>query len=77
MSRDAALAAFDLDEHADGRFVDRDDAVVEREFLAVLLVAEPDVESQLFEHAQQQVAVADDGLELFAHLDDARAAPGP
>src|SRR5438876_5743445 len=48
--RDAAIAAFDFNKHADRRFVDRDDAVVECELLAVLLVAEPDVEAELAEN---------------------------
>ena len=69
---DAVLAAFDLDEDADRRFVDRDDDVLVRELLAVLLVAEPDVQAELLEHAQQHLAVADDGLELLAHFHDAR-----
>ena len=75
--RDALLAAFDLDEDADRRLVDRDDDVLVRELLAVLLVAEPDVEPELLEHAQQHLAVADDGLELLAHLHDRRAGPAP
>src|SRR6478609_5415656 len=59
---DSAFAAFDLDEHADGRFVDRDDAVVDGEFLAVLLVAKPHAESERLENAQRQRPVTDDGL---------------
>ncbi len=43
---DAAVAAFDLDERADRCFVDRDDHLVERELLAVFLVAEPDAKSR-------------------------------
>ena len=62
------LAAFDFDERADRRFVNRDRDVLVRKLLAVLLVAEPHVEAELFEHVQQQQAVADDGLHLFAKL---------
>jgi len=65
---DALLAPFDLDEHADRRLVDRDDHILVREFLAVLLVPEPHVQPQLFEDAQQHRAVADDGFELLAQL---------
>ena len=36
----------------DGRLVDSDDHVVERKFLAVLLVPEPHVETQLLEDAE-------------------------
>src|ERR1051325_3833846 len=68
----AVRAALDLDERPDRRFVDCDDHVVERELFAVLLVAEPHVEPELFEHAQQHGAVADDGLELVAHFQDRR-----
>src|SRR4029077_20026292 len=46
---DALLAAFDLDERPNRRLVNRDDHVVFRELLAVLLVAEPDVKAELFE----------------------------
>ena len=65
---DALLAAFDFDERADRRFVDRDRDVFVRELLAIFFVAEPHAEAELFEHVQQQQAVADDGLELFAKL---------
>src|SRR6185436_15437550 len=69
---DARFAALDLDEHADRRLVDGDDDVLVREFLAVLLVAEPDVEAQFLEDPQQQPAVADHRLELVADLHLAR-----
>src|SRR5438552_3333987 len=65
---DAAIAAFDFDKHTDRRLVDRDDAVVEREFLAVLLIPEPDVKTELAQNAHQDGAIADDGLHLFAHF---------
>ena len=60
--------ALDLDEHADRRFVDRDDDVFVRELLAVLLVPEPDVQPELLENLQQDLAVADERLDLFAQL---------
>ena len=50
---DALFAAFDLDERADRRLVERDGDVLGRELLAVLLVAEPDVQPELLEHALQ------------------------
>ena len=65
---DRPLAAFDLDERADRRLVERDRGVLGRELLTELLVPEPDVETQRLEHARQHVAVADDGLVLFASL---------
>ena len=34
----------------------------------LLLVAEPHVEADLFEHAEQHLAVADDRFQLFAQL---------
>src|SRR5262249_5717546 len=65
---DALIAALDLDEHADGRFVDRHDHVLVRVLLPVFLVPEPDVEAQLLEDAEEQLAVAHDGFELVAQL---------
>ena len=74
---DRVFAAFDLDEHADRRLIDRDHHVVVREFLAVFLVAEPDVQAELFEDGLQRRAVGDDGFVLFADLDRGRESPGP
>ena len=75
--RDAAIAAFDFDETSPTRrLVDRDDHIVERELLAVLLVAEPDVEAELLQDGQHQRAVADHRFELLADL-EVRAAPVP
>src|SRR5262249_23002901 len=59
----------DLDERADWRLVDRDDHIVEREFLAVLLVAEPGAEPELLEDADEHRSIGDDRLELFAQLE--------
>ena len=73
---DGVFAALDLDEHADRRFVDRDHHVVGGELLAVLLVAEPDVQAERLEDGQQRRAVGDDGLVLFADL-DRPGLPGP
>ena len=68
---DVLLAAFDLDERADRRFVDGDHDVLGRELLAVLLVAEPHAQPQLVQDGEQRVAVGDDGFVLFAHLHQA------
>ena len=66
--QDALLAAFDLDVGADRRLVERDRHVFGGVLFPVLLVAEPHVQPELFEHALQHLAVADDGLVLVAHL---------
>ena len=46
---DAVLVAFDLDKRTHRRFVHRDDASVDGKLLAILLVAEPRLETKLFE----------------------------
>ena len=68
MLLNAALAAFDLHERADRRFVDRNRDVFVGELLAVLLVPEPHAEAQLFQDVEQQQAIADDRLHFFAEL---------
>src|SRR5262245_46975047 len=50
---DAAIAALELDERADGGFVHGHDHVLERELFAVLLVAEPDAETKMLEDAEE------------------------
>src|SRR5690349_20377729 len=69
---DSSVAAFDLDERPDRRFVQRQQHIVERELFAILLIAEPDAEAELLEDAHDERAVADDGLELFAQFRDRR-----
>src|SRR6266508_3376858 len=71
-SRDAAIAALDLDKRADRRLVERDDDIVEREFFTILLIAEPDAEAELFENVDEERAVADHGLELLTQLHQRR-----
>ena len=56
---DRFLAAFNLHERADRRFVDRDRRVLDGVFLAIFFVAEPDVKPQLLEDALDDLAVAD------------------
>ena len=68
MSMNAALAPFDLDECADRRFVNRDGDILVRELLAIFLVPEPHAEAELFEHAQQDHAIADHRFHLLAEL---------
>ena len=66
---DAAVAAFDLHERADRCLVHRHDDIVEREFLAVLLVAEPDAKSRpLEDHRGEHPAVVDARFEFLAQL---------
>ena len=65
---DALFAAFDLDEHPDRRLVNRDDHVAEGEFLAILLIAEPDRVAERLEAPEHRLAIADDGFDLFAQL---------
>src|SRR5262245_2777263 len=69
---DRLLTALDFDERADGRLVDGDHDVVRTEFLAVLLVAEPDVEAELLQDREQHVAVGDDGFTFLAEFHRAR-----
>ena len=69
---DAFLAAFDFDVCADRRFVESDRHVFGRVLFAVLLVAEPDVHAELFEHVLQHGAVGDDCFVLVAYLHRAR-----
>src|SRR6202008_1098057 len=66
------FAPFDLDEGPDRRLVDRDHDVLGGVLLAVLLVAEPDVKAELFEHPLHDLAVADHGLVLVADLHRSR-----
>ena len=53
---DPLLAAFDLDEDPHRRLVDRHDDVVVRELLAVLFVAEPDVQAELLKNREEFAA---------------------
>jgi hypothetical protein len=69
---DRLFTAFDLDEDADRRLVDCDHDIVGGKLLAILLVAEPDVEAERFEDGEQHGTVGDDGFMLFANLDQSR-----
>ena len=48
-----------------------------RELFAVFLVAEPHAEAELFEHVEQQQAVADDGLQSLREASSASSGRGP
>src|SRR5262245_54707785 len=65
---DAAIAAFDLDECPDWSFVDRDNHLVERKFLPVFLVAEPNTKSRAQQNRHQALTVFDARLELLAQF---------
>ena len=51
--KDVLLAALELDERADGRFVDGDHQVAAAELLALFLVSKPDPKTQLLEQPKQ------------------------
>src|SRR5689334_12398937 len=65
---DPFLAPFDFDEGADRGFVNRNRDVFGAVLLAVLLVAKPDVQAELFEHALHDLAVANHRLIFVADL---------
>src|SRR5262249_9837974 len=65
---DAPIAPLDFDEGANGCFVDGHNQIVEGEFLAVFLIAEPDLKAELFQNAQEQRTVSYNRLKFFAHF---------
>ena len=67
--RRCRVAAFDLDEGPDRRLVERDDDVVEREFLAILLIPEPARGSRAASSTRSTSEPSPThGLELLAQL---------
>ena len=63
--RDAVLVAFDLDKRTTGVSSTATMHPVDGKLLAILLVAEPRLETKLFEKLQEQPAVADIRFELI------------